>query len=179
MALVGSGAHSAPGLTGVLYQLLVFGLATAGFGLFAGIITDRVGHSRFVEETGARGFGGIAHEAPALALVTGIILASLLGFPGLAGFVGHSMIVIGGFPHYPAAIAITGFALLLATYYLFTMYRLVFLGGAASRGFSDLVLREKAYFLPLVLAILAFGLYPKPLLDLVSPAVALVLGSAK
>jgi NADH-quinone oxidoreductase subunit M len=78
-------------------------------------------------------------------------------------------------------VVLTGAALLLATYYLFTMYRCVFLGKAEEGGavFADLGLRERAYLLPLVAALLIFGLYPKPLLDLVRPTVLTLLSTVK
>ena len=72
-------------------------------------------------------------------------------------------------------------AFLLATYYLFTMYRYVFLGapGTATETFEDLTLRERVYLLPVVACLLSFGVYPKPLLDLVRPTVLSLLSTVK
>jgi len=149
--------------------------------LFSGLIAERMGHSVFRGVDGESSFGGIAARAPSLALVAGVVIASLLGFPGLGGFVGSALLTIGSYSVHPTTVLLTSGALLLATYYLFTMYRCVFLGAASERGsaFSDLSARERAYLIPLVMALLALGVYPKPLLDLVRPTVLTLLSMVK
>jgi NADH-quinone oxidoreductase subunit M len=74
-----------------------------------------------------------------------------------------------------------GFAILLAVYYLFSMYRVVFLGKPANGEleFADLNFRERAYLLPLVFSLLFFGLYPKPWIDLARPTVLTLLSIVK
>ena len=186
LILIGVGSLSAIGVVGAVYQFFAVGLGVAGFGLCAGILADRTGESRFlssredVRESGP-GFGGIAAQAPGIAVIAGIITASLLGFPGFSGFVGHSLLIIGSFAVHPAAVLLAGAAFLLAAYYLFTMYRYVFLGKnqGENGGFTDLTLRERAYLLPLVACILVFGIYPKPLLELVRPTVLTLLSTIK
>jgi NADH-quinone oxidoreductase subunit M len=180
--LVGIGSLNSAGVVGAVYQQLVLGLGLAGFGLFSGLIIERVGHSTFLPgDQGDLPFGGIARRAPSVALVAGVVVASLLGFPGFGGFVGHALLTIGSYSVHPIVVLVIGAALLLATYYLFTMYRHVFLGkeGASVATFTDLSLRERAYLLPLVAALLVFGLYPKPLLDLVRPTVLTLLSTVK
>jgi NADH-quinone oxidoreductase subunit M len=179
LILIGAGSLNQAGVVGAVFQQLVLGVALAGFGLFLGLVSERAGESFFAGEKAA--FGGIAFKAPTVALVAGIVIASLLGFPGSGGFVGHSLLLIGSFSVHPVTVALAGAALLLATYYLFTMYRLVFLGrpNGDLSAFSDLTLRERAYLLPLVGALLIFGFYPKPLLDLVRPTVTTLLSTVK
>jgi len=173
--LVGIGSLSPAGVVGAVYQQLVLGLGLAGFGLFAGLVIDRAGYSSFGS------LGGIATRAPIAAVVAAIVIASLLGFPGSGGFVGHALLVIGSYSVHPLSVAVGGAATLLATYYLFTMYRAVFLGseGAGAQGFTDLTLRERVYFLPLLAGLLFCGLYPKPLLELVRPTVLTLLSTVK
>jgi NADH-quinone oxidoreductase subunit M len=179
--LIGVGSLNSAGVVGAVYQQLTLGLGLAGFGLCAGLITDRTGHSEFITAKGDSGFGGIAARAPSVAVVAGVVVASLLGVPGFGGFVGHALLTIGSFSVHPITVILTGGALMLATYYMFTMYRHVFLGkaGEAAAGFTDLGMRERAYLLPLVAGLLAFGLYPKPLLDLVRPTVLTLLSTVK
>ncbi|MGZ3698747.1 MAG: complex I subunit 4 family protein [Bdellovibrionota bacterium] len=181
LVLIGIGSLSSAGVVGAVYHELIVGLGLAGFGLCAGILSERAGHATFIDENGERGFGGVATRAPAIAVVAGIVIASLLGFPGFAGFVGHALLVIGSFSVHPMIVAIAGFALLLSTYYLFQMYRSVFLGrpAADSGSFADLTFRERAYLLPLVSALLVFGLYPRPLIELVRPTVLTLLSMVK
>lgn len=181
MVLMGIGSLNKAGVVGAIYEQLIFGLGLAGFGLFSGVISDRTGHSIFLNAEGERTFGGIANRAPSVAIVAGVVVASLLGFPGFGGFVGHALIMIGSFSIHPITIVISGCALLLASFYLFSMYRAVFLGrpGVGFQSFSDLTVRERAYMLPVVASLLFFGLYPKPWIELIRPTVLTLLSTVK
>lgn len=179
--LIGVGSLNSAGVVGAVYQQLTLGLGLAGFGLFSGLIAERTGRAEFLDISGKPSLGGIAASAPSVAVVAGVTVASLLGFPGLGGFVGHALLTIGSYSVHPITVILSGGALLLATYNLFTMYRCVFLGrsGNVATSFADLGLRERAYFMPLVFALLVFGVYPKPLLDLVRPTVLTLLSTVK
>ncbi len=181
LILMGIGSLSSTGVVGAVYQQLILGLGLTGFGLFSGVISERTGHSTFLDEKGERTLGGIATKAPAIAVVAGIVVASLLGFPGFGGFVGHALVIIGSYSIHPFTVVVAGGALLLASYYLFTMYRCVFLGKPSSgfQGIYDLTLRERAYMWPVVISLLFFGLYPKPLIELIRPTVLTLLSSVK
>ncbi len=185
LILIGVGSLSSAGAVGAVYQELVLGLGLAGFGLFSGLMVDRSGHAVFLSDSGDRCFGGVAAKAPMVAVVAGVVIASLLGFPGLGGFVGHALLFIGSYSDYSWAVAVAGAMLLLATYYLFAMYREVFFGlsdkrgGAHAEAFYDLTLRERGYLFPLVGALLVFGFYPKPFLNLVEPTVVTLLSLIK
>lgn len=181
LILMGIGSLDSAGVVGAEFQLLCLGLALAGFGLFSGILADRGGPSEFRGEGGEPIFGGLVGRAPAMAIVVGIVMASLLGIPGLGGFVGHALLLIGGYTVHPIVLMLAGFSLILATYCLFSMYRSLFLGKASARsnGVADLTLREKAVLLPLVGAIVAFGVYPAPLIELVRPALITLLSTVK
>jgi NADH-quinone oxidoreductase subunit M len=179
--LLGIGSLSSAGVVGAIYGEFALGLGLAGFGLFAGIVFDRTGRGRFLNDDGEAELGGVATQAPIMAVIAGIVIGSLLTIPGLAGFVGSALVLLGSFPVYPIiAILATG-SLLLATYYLFMMYRHVFLGRASeqAQAFTDLTLRERAYLLPLVACLLVFGLYPTPLIELVRPTVLTLLSTVK
>jgi NADH-quinone oxidoreductase subunit M len=182
LMLLGVGSLNAAGIVGVSYQQLVMGLGLAGFGLFAGIVHERVGHSTFLDAQGKRVLGGVSNQAPAASLFAGVLMASLLGFPGLGGFVSESLLVIGSYSIHPAIVIVIGVALLLAVYYLFNMYKAVFLGVPAqgnAAAFTDLSLRERSFLLPLAMALLVFGLYPKPFIEMVRPAVLTLLSVVK
>jgi len=181
IVLMGIGSLSSTGLVGAVYQQLIFGLGLAGFGLFAGIISERTGHAFFLDSKGERVFGGIATKAPLISVFTGIVVASLIGFPGFAGFVGHALVIIGSYSIHPMTVMVAGGALLLASYYLFAMYRGIFLGkpGEGVETFQDLTLREKAYLAPVVFGLLFFGLYPKPLIELIRPTILTLLSTVK
>lgn len=185
--LLGIGSLDAAGSVGAVYQGLCAGLGLSGFGLFAGLLQDRLGDSDFpvFQPSQGRGgassssspWGGIARSSPVMALITAVIMISLVGFPGLGGFVGQSLIFMGSFSIHPMVLGLTGFGLVLMTFGLFSVYRIVFLGKPQNDSIvlPDLSLREKSALLPIVLVLLFLGLYPKPLLDLVRPSVLTLL----
>ncbi|MBY0469899.1 NADH-quinone oxidoreductase subunit M [bacterium] len=180
--LIGIGSLSSAGVVGSIFQALVLGLGVAGFGLFAGIISDRTGKTVFKDEDGKVAIGGIASQAPMIAVVAGVMIASLLGIPGFGGFVGRSLLMIGSFSVHPVVVLFGGLAFLLATYYLFGMYRTVFFGKAVSEkssDFMDLTAWEKAYLVPLVVSLVLLGLYPKFLIELVRPTALTLLSTIK
>lgn len=181
LVLVGVGSSTPAGIVGAVYHLFILGLSLAGFGLFSGVITDRMRDSVFLGDKNEPLLGGIAVKAPIISIVSGIIICSLLGFPGLSGFVSHSLIIIGSYAKHPSIVFLAIFTLLLSSFCLFSMYRHVFLGERSENGleFLDLTLREKLYFLPIVGCLLFFGLYPKPLIELVRPAVLSLLSAIK
>jgi len=177
MILIGIGSLDSSGVVGAAYQQLSFGLGLAGLGLFSGLVSTRMGESVFIDSKGKRTIGGIASYAPMMALVVGLLVASLLGMPGLGGFIGQSLIMMGGFAVSPLSIGVTGVGVLLMTFGLFSMYRYVFLGSPSQKaqGFSDLSFVEKSYLFPLVGVLVFLGIYPKPLLDMVRPSVLALL----
>jgi len=179
--LMGIGSLNPIGVVGATYQQLVLGLGVAGFGLFYGIVFDRTGGTEFADMKGSAIIGGIAPRAPAVALVAGLVIASILGFPGMGGFVGQTLLMVGSYSIHPVAVIIAGVMILLATYYLFMMYRYIFLGKQSGMAveFIDLTVREKAYFVPLVASLLLFGLYPKPFIELVRPTALTLLSTIK
>ncbi|MEK7691777.1 MAG: proton-conducting transporter membrane subunit, partial [Bdellovibrionota bacterium] len=178
LLLVGIGSLNPIAVVGALYQVLTFGIAIAGLGLFIGMTSDRTGKGHFATEKGESTMGGAVGTAPGAAVVVGVIIASVLGFPGLGGFVGNGLLMIGSFAVFPAAALIAAGVILLEAYCLFTVYKYVFLGpeNATSGGkFPELSLRERVYMAPIVLSLVFLGVYPKPLIDLAKPTVSALL----
>jgi NADH-quinone oxidoreductase subunit M len=181
LLLMGVGSLSQAGFVGAVYQQLVVGLALAALGLLVGVISERTKSELFTPEAESKDstLGGVALGAPGAALVAAIASASILGVPGVGGFVSHALLVIGGYSFHPFVVIAAGGALLLGTYTILNMYRRVFLGQttALTAAFEDLRPREKLYLIPVVIALVGFGVYPKPLLDLVRPTVLAMLSS--
>jgi NADH-quinone oxidoreductase subunit M len=176
--LVGLGSLDSAGVVGAVFQQFPLSVGLAGFGLGVGALVERTGTSYFGEK---RAFGGIVSRAPAIAVVLGVVIGSLLGFPGLGGFVSHALLLMGSFASAPVVSVFASGTLILTTYYLFMMYKRVFLGEPTTEdsvGF-DLSVREKAYLLPVVISLLVMGVYPKPLLELVRPTVLTLLSTMK
>jgi NADH-quinone oxidoreductase subunit M len=177
LLLLGVASLDPAGLVGVVYQQLVSGLALAGLGLLIGIVVERASLDFFGENRGedsASRLGGLAQQAPAAALVAAVACASLLGVPGLGGFISQSLLMIGGYAVTPWAVFAAVVAMIFSAITLLGMYRHAFLGELtpATTSFSDLLSRERLFLFPLIFGLVFFGVYPKPMVDLIRPTVA-------
>jgi NADH-quinone oxidoreductase subunit M len=101
-----------------------------------------------------------------------------IGLPGLNGFVGEFLVLIGSFPALPSLTIIAAFGVILAAVYLLWAYERVFTGmpeREENKLLSDLSAREIAILAPLAVLVLVIGLYPKLLLDKITPSTEAVL----
>ncbi len=180
-ALIGIGSMDAMGIVGAVYQQFVAGIAFAGLGLFIGIFEERSSGDRFLEEDGTPTVSALSYAAPAMAIVVGFFLASLLGFPGLGGFVSTTLLVIGSYSLHPGWVVAVGLALVLGAYGMFSMYRVVFLSAQNRKPsiLNDLNWRERACLMPWVAVLLFTGIYPKPLMDIIRPTALTLLSMVK
>src|SRR6266508_2814357 len=145
------------GLVGGIIQMVNHGLSTGGLFLVVGMLYERR-HTRLIAE-----FGGLWKTLPALSALFLIVCLSSLGLPGLNGFVGEFLILLGAFQvdRTLAVFATTG--IIFAAVYLLWMYQRVFFGvitKEANRRLPDLSAREWAVLLPILLVIVWIGVYP-------------------
>jgi NADH-quinone oxidoreductase subunit M len=143
------------------------GVSTAALFLLVGMIYERR-HTRQIDE-----LGGLQKSAPVLAAVFTLVMLSSIGLPGLNGFVGEFLVLVGTFnAHRWLAIVATG-GVILAALYLLWAYQRVFHGPAegANAEMPDLKLREGLVLAPLLVLIVAMGVYPKPVIERMEPSV--------
>ncbi|WP_433499314.1 NADH-quinone oxidoreductase subunit M [Sphaerimonospora sp. CA-214678] len=158
---------------GATLYMVNHGFSTGALFLIVGFLIYRRG-SQFIAD-----YGGVQKVAPILAgtfLVAGL---SSLSLPGLSTFVSEFMVLSGAFRlHVPAA-AIATIGVILAAIYILWMYQRTMNGPTAEsvKTLPDLNAREKWVVAPLVALLLVFGFYPKPLLDVINPAVKDTLSS--
>jgi NADH-quinone oxidoreductase subunit M len=177
--VLGTFAFTVQGLSGGVLQMVNHGLSTGALFLLVGMLYERV-HTR---ELGR--MGGFAVPMPAFAGVFLFVALSSIGLPGLNGFVGEFLILLGTFVVNKAWAVIAVTAVVLAAIYLLwayqrSMHGVPAIAGAAGRpgdgdghgrfGLWDLDLREYAILAPILAAILFIGLFPKPLLQRIEPA---------
>jgi NADH-quinone oxidoreductase subunit M len=166
--MLGLFALNAPGVSGSVYQMLNHGVSTGALFLLVGVLYERR-HTRMIAE-----YGGLAKSIPKFAFVFMVVTFSSIGLPGLNGFVGEFMVLLGAFQYapLPTVIAISG-VIFGATYMLWCFQRMVFgpLQNQANVTLKDLNVREMAYLAPLLVAILVMGAYPQPFLDRINPSV--------
>jgi NADH-quinone oxidoreductase subunit M len=145
------------GVVGGVIQMVNHGLSTGALFLLVGMIYERR-HTRLISD-----FGGLWAVVPAFSAVFLVVSLSSLGLPGLNGFVGEFLVLLGAFQVNPwmAAFAATG--IIFAAVYLLWMYQRVIFGEVTheeNRHLTDLSLREWAVLIPLLVLIVWIGVYP-------------------
>jgi NADH-quinone oxidoreductase subunit M len=159
--MLGTFALNDEGLKGAVLQMISHGLSTGALFLLVGMLYER----RHTREISA--FGGIAKPMPVYAALFGIVTMSSIGLPGLNGFVGEYLILLGTFHAAPWVGAAATFGVVLAAVYMLWMYRRVVFGPVEvpeNRGLIDLDLREKLVMAAMIVPIVWIGVYPQPLL---------------
>jgi NADH-quinone oxidoreductase subunit M len=170
---------TATGIQGGIFQMLAHGISTGGLFLAVGVLYDRR-HTRKLSD-----FGGLWARMPVFAAVFLVMVLASAGLPGLCGFIGEFMVLIGtfnagkvwretgqvaNFAHPALMAAISATAVILAAVYLLTMYQKAMLGPLdkpANRDehVRDLNLTEKIVFGTMVVFALGLGIVPGPILE--------------
>ncbi len=165
--ILGIFVMTSQGQSGSTLYMINHGLSTAALFLIAGFLVSRRG-TRLI-----RAFGGVQKVAPVMAgtfLVAGLATLSL---PGLAPFISEFLVLIGTFTRYPVLAVFAATALVLSAIYILWMYQRM-MTGAVTEGnerVRDLVPRELVVVAPLIALLIVLGVYPKPALDVINPAV--------
>ncbi|MEU5160684.1 NADH-quinone oxidoreductase subunit M [Streptomyces sp. NPDC020875] len=165
--VLGIFAMTSQGQSGATLYMVNHGISTAALMLVAGFLISRRG-SRLIAD-----YGGVQKVAPVLAgtfLIGGLATLSL---PGLAPFVSEFLVLVGTFARYPVAGIVATSGIVLAALYVLVLYQRTMTGPVKEevRSMPDLRPRELAVITPLIALLLFLGVYPKPLTDIVNPAV--------
>ncbi|MFA7275334.1 MAG: NADH-quinone oxidoreductase subunit M [Pseudobdellovibrionaceae bacterium] len=155
------------GISGAVFQMISHGVVSAALFLCVGVVYERL-HTRDLGR-----YGNLSRNMPIYATVFVILMLGSVGLPATSGFVGEFLALLGAYKvdTVVATLAATG-VVLGATYMLLLTRKLVF-GPRVNEdaaGMLDLDLREKLYFLPLVILVLWMGVAPNYILDRVTPA---------
>src|SRR3989449_5088420 len=144
------------GLEGAIYQMLNHGVSTGALFLLVGIIYDRR-HTRLIEE-----FGGLANRMPVYAGFFLIVTLSSIGLPGLNGFVGEFLVLLGTFGVNPSRAVVAATGVILSAVYMLWMYQRVMWGRVENdrnASLADLAGRERAMLVPILIMIFWMGMY--------------------
>ncbi len=179
--VLGIFALSLQSVSGGIIQMVNHGLSTGALFLLVGFIYERT-HTRLIDD-----YGGLATVMPRYAVAFIIVSLASMGLPGLNGFVGEFLIIVGSFGSQPAGamLAILG-VILSAVYLLWLVHRVFFgppgpalanAGGSSGSRLVDLTRREWAVILPVLATIVILGIYPSPFLKRIEPSVALLVSN--
>ncbi|MEQ9466640.1 MAG: NADH-quinone oxidoreductase subunit M [Ekhidna sp.] len=166
--LVGLASLTAVGFSGSLFHMVSHGLISPALFLIAGVIYDRTGNRQM------ENFSGLASKMPMYTFFMAVFFFAGLGLPGLSGFVGELMVLMGAFGSSKLSVwigilATIGIAI-SAAYFLWTIQRMFF-GKYFVResvwepNMTDLTMREKLMLIPLAILVLLLGVYPRFMLD--------------
>lgn len=157
--MLGIFAFNHQGLSGALLQNINHGVSTSALFLMVGMIYDRR-HTRLIKE-----FGGLAKVIPVYTVCFMIVTLSSIGLPGMNGFIGEFLVLIGIFQvDFMLAACATSGVIFAACYMLWMFQRVMFLElkNPENEKLTDMNLREKIVMVPLIILIFWIGLYPSP-----------------
>jgi NADH-quinone oxidoreductase subunit M len=159
---------TAQGMVGGIIQMVSHGLSTGALFLMVGMIYERR-HTRLIAD-----FGGLWKVIPAFSVIFLVVCLSSVGLPGLNGFVGEFLILLGAFQVNRLSAVLATSGIIFAAVYLLWMYQRVCFGEVtheANRGLADLTPREWAVLLPVLLFIFWIGVYPTTFTTMTEPSV--------
>jgi NADH-quinone oxidoreductase subunit M len=155
--VLGICAMNVQGVQGAVYQMLAHGVSTGGLFLIVGMLADRR-HTRLISD-----FGGLKAVIPRLTAAFMIITLASIGLPGLNGFIGEFLIMLGTFRWDPRFVVAAGLGVILSAVYMLWMFQRVYYGPVTHEENSrlpDLLPREWAAVIPLCAAAVVMGVFP-------------------
>jgi NADH-quinone oxidoreductase subunit M len=165
--VMGIFALTSQGMTGSTLYMFNHGLSTAALFLIAGYLISRRGSARIAD------YGGVEKVAPVLAGTFLFAGLSSLSLPGLSPFISEFMVLAGTFSRHKVIAVAAVLAIVLAALYILIMYQRLMTGPVRDgiEKLKDLNFREVFAIAPLIVLIVGLGLYPKPVIDIIKPAV--------
>jgi NADH-quinone oxidoreductase subunit M len=166
--VLGICAMNVNGVQGAMYQMLAHGVSTGGLFLIVGMLSDRR-HTRLISE-----FGGLKAVMPRLTAAFMIITLASIGLPGLNGFIGEFLIMLGAFRWDPRYVVGAGLGVILSAVYMLWMFQRVYYGKVThpeNARLPDLLPHEWSSVVPLCVVALLMGVFPNVFLKPTEPAV--------
>ncbi|HEV3214045.1 MAG TPA: NADH-quinone oxidoreductase subunit M [Acidimicrobiales bacterium] len=165
--VLGTASLNSTGVTGAVLAMFNHGIIIAALFLLVGFLAERTA------TTQAAALRGLQGPAPVLAALFTVAMLASIGLPGLNGFVGEFLVLLGFFGAHGWWAVLPTLGVVLAAIYLLWAYQQVFQGPAIGRTatIADLGLRERAVLAPLVALMVVLGVYPKLVVDRIQPSV--------
>ena len=165
---LGAFVLNAQGMAGAVLQMVNHGVVTGALFLCVGIQYDRT-HRRLIAD-----LGGLANRWPLYTGFFGLFVLASLGLPGLNGFVGEFLVLVGALAHNVTLGAIAAIGVILAAVYLLWMFQRVMYGPLreAYHALPDVNRAEAIALVPLAALTVLLGVYPQPVLDIINPTLS-------
>jgi NADH-quinone oxidoreductase subunit M len=169
--MLGAFVFNAQGLSGAVFQMISHGITTGALFLLVGVIYERT-HDRAIAH-----MGGLNARLPRYAALFGLFTFASIGLPGLSGFVGEFLVVLGAFRFNGWVAAATMVVVIFSAVYMLWMFQRVFFAVPSDwmRRFwpalTDLSRNEWLSLAPLVILVVALGVYPGPVLHVIAAPV--------
>jgi NADH-quinone oxidoreductase subunit M len=190
--MLGLYAMNSQGFAGSMMQMLNHGVSTGALFLLVGVVYERR-HTRLIAD-----FGGLWKPLPVYAAVFLVVMLSSIGLPGTNGFIGEFLVLLGAFRADTARVSIpflhiaptwgnlwsvaAATGVILSACYMLWMFQRVMFGPVThpeNEKLSDLSMRERLVFAPLLLLIFWMGVMPQPMLDRMQPSLERMLELAR
>lgn len=171
--MVGLAAMTVQGMNGAVLQMFNHGTSTAMMFLLIGVLYERSHHRWIVRPDGSKGFGGLYTQLPKFSIIFIIAMFASMGLPGLSGFISEALIFLGIYEKYTTITVLALLGLLLGAAYLLWMFKRMFFGEVLEecKDYEDMNTREILYMLPLCVAVILFGIWPSPILNIMKASV--------
>jgi NADH-quinone oxidoreductase subunit M len=166
--VLGIAAMNVQGVQGAVFQMLAHGVSTGALFCLVGMLSDRR-HTRLISD-----FGGLKNVMPKLTAASLLITLASIGLPGLNGFIGEFLVMLGGFRWDPRYVVIAGLGMILSAVYMLWMFQRVYYGPITheeNRTQPDLSPREWGIVVPLCAMAVFMGVVPNVFLKPMEPAV--------
>jgi NADH-quinone oxidoreductase subunit M len=173
--MLGAFVFNTQGLQGAVFQMVSHGITTGALFLLVGVIYERT-HDRQIAH-----MGGLNGRLPRYAAIFGLFTFASIGLPGLSGFVGEFLVVLGAFQYSGWVAAATMLVVIISAVYMLWMFQRVFFtvpSGWMRRfwpSLRDMTRNEWLSVAPLVILVVALGVYPGPVLHAISAPVQRIL----
>jgi NADH-quinone oxidoreductase subunit M len=171
--VLGIAVMNVQGMQGAVYQMLNHGVSTGGLFLIVGMLSDRR-HTRQIAE-----YGGLKKVTPHLVAAFLIVTLSSIGLPGLNGFVGEFLILLGAFRANGTMAAFAATGVILSAAYMLWMFQRVNYGPVTNEknaALPDLQPREWLVIAPIIALVVVMGVFPNLFLRPIEPSVVRAIG---
>jgi NADH-quinone oxidoreductase subunit M len=169
-------AANQQGIDGAIFQMISHGFVSGALFLMVGVIYDRI-HTREIAA-----YGGLVNRMPAYALIFMLFTMANVGLPGTSGFVGEFLTLVGVFQVNTWAAMFATIGVILSAAYALWLYRRVVFGDLIKeslKSITDMNMRERLIFAPLIAATLSLGVYPSLIIDIIGPSVSALVESVE